>query len=283
MPPASLFAVNHRNNDASVAQKDFLNRTSRKSLHLKIVDTLHCNMRSFWVTEISTPTSADPTLEVAERQLAMLGRLALIAAEVSEAFASSAKAAAKAEDRILADEYFVPEVGRARACGAKEAAESFQKVSRALRLTLVLEMNLAEIVRDIRAGVVTSIGGLAFRGKVAETPAVQGDLQDHRRAADSCADDRESDFRSRDSNGERLVEFERLDVLSVAPFRDTVERIGVDLCVAVDWSASAVGRPDVEHKAPRPRPPGGSKRRPPESAEPSDRVELSDRMERLPP
>ena len=74
---------------------------------------------------------------------------------------------------ILAEEYFTPEVGRAKACGARDAAESLQKVQRAVRLTLVLQMKVAEIVRDINAGKLTYISPFA-RGKDAgETPADQ--------------------------------------------------------------------------------------------------------------
>ena len=56
-----------------------------------------------------------------------------MAMAASRAFTASAVASAKAAEAILADEYFMPEVGRARACGAKDAAESLQKVTRAVR------------------------------------------------------------------------------------------------------------------------------------------------------
>ena len=103
----------------------------------------------------ATSPETDPTLAVAERQLVLLGELAEIVMVAARAFGSSAVAAAEAEKMILAEECFVPEVGRARACGARDAAESLQKVARAARLTMKLQMTVAEIVRDIRAGVVT--------------------------------------------------------------------------------------------------------------------------------
>ncbi len=115
----------------------------------------------------------DPTLDIAERQLAMLGELAEMAMTTARAFTASAVASAKAAEAILDDKYFVPEVGRANACGAKDAAESLQKVTRAVRLTLMLEMKVAEIVRDIRAGVVTHIGGFAGHKDAGGTPADQ--------------------------------------------------------------------------------------------------------------
>ena len=125
----------------------------------------------------------------------MLGELAEMAMAAARAFTGSAIASAKAEEAVLADEAFVPEVGRARACGAKAAAESFQKAARAVRLTLMLEMNLAEIVRDIRAGRVTYLGGLAVR-------------KESGLDAGARADDGDRDRRSRDARTERLVDVE---------------------------------------------------------------------------
>ena len=173
----------------------------------------------------------DPTLELAQRQLAMLGELAEMAMAAARAFTGSAIASARAEEAVLADEAFVPEVGRARACGAKAAAESFQKAARAVRLTLMLEMNLAEIVRDIRAGGVTYLGGVAVR-------------KDSGLDAGARTDDGDRDRRSRDARTERLVDVERPDTLPRAPFRDTVEHICGEVGVAVDWTAWRLTPPE---------------------------------------
>ena len=202
---------------------------------------------------------ADPTLEVAERQLAMLGEVARMAMAVTRGCAAAALAASHAVEVILADEFYQPETGRARAlAGAKDAADSFQKVSRALRLTLTLEKTVAEWVRDLRAGVVPA----APPKDTGETPAVQGGLQDLRRAAGSCPYDRESDRAGAERNTERLVDIERPDILPRAPFRETVDRIGADLGVAVDRSTWSVGRAEVEYQALQPKPPGWSETRP---------------------
>ncbi len=54
---------------------------------------------------------------------------------VSRAYATASIAAAHAVEEILADEYWQPETGPPQAlAGAKDAADSSQKVSRALRL-----------------------------------------------------------------------------------------------------------------------------------------------------
>ena len=196
-----------------------------------------------------TPTD-DPTLHIAERQLAMLGELAQMAMAASRAFTASANASAKAAEAILDDEYFMPEVGRARACGAKDAAESLQKVTRAVRLTLVLEMKVAEIVRDIRTGVVTYIGGAPVR-KDAGAPT-DGPRSFSRSAgvpAGSCSDDRDR----RDRDAERLFDIERPDILPRAPYRDTVDQISADFGATVDWSAWRVRRPSPDYEGLQPR------------------------------
>jgi hypothetical protein len=171
----------------------------------------------------------DPTLALAERQLALLGQLAEMTMAVAQAFTDSAIASAKAENMILGEEWFTPEVGRAKACGARDAAESFQKATRAVRLTFMLQMNMAEIVRDIRAGHVTYLGGIAVRkdaGAPAQAPRA---LSDDR--------DRDRDHRRRDADAEHLIDIERPDTLPRAPFRDTVEHICNDVGVTVDWTA----------------------------------------------
>ena len=83
-------------------------------------------------TDAPTPET-DPVLAVAERQFVLLGEMVEIVMVAVRAFGASSVAAAEAEKRILGEEWFTPEVGRARACGAKDAAESLQKVTRALR------------------------------------------------------------------------------------------------------------------------------------------------------
>ena len=52
----------------------------------------------------------------------------------------------------MSEPWFTPEVGRARACGAKDASDSFHKVTRALRLTFMLQKTVADTVRDLRGG-----------------------------------------------------------------------------------------------------------------------------------
>ena len=215
----------------------------------------------------------DPTLAVAERQLAMLGELAEMAMAASRAFTVSAIASARAVEAILDDKFFMPEVGRANACGAKDAAESLQKVTRAVRLTLILEMKVAETVRDIRAGLITYSGGVAGRKDAGGTPTDLEIVLDRqslprssgRGPAGSCSGDRDSDVRTRDTDTERLIDIERPDIFPRAAFRETVDQIGADIGVTVDWTRWSAEAPVLEQRLLISQPPGWSESRPPAS------------------
>ena len=189
--------------------------------------------------------STDPTLEVAERQLLQLRELAEIAMAAARAFGESAVACAGAEKQIVGEDWFTPEVGRARACGARDAAESIQKVTRAARLTMKLEMAVAEMVRDIRAGIVTH-STPTHCNVVAASGTHAGGL------TGACPRDRDSDWTRQDADTERLVEFDRPETLPRAPLRDTVEEICADLGVTVDWKTWTFPPSGVDRDAVRP-------------------------------
>ena len=184
---------------------------------------------------------ADPTPAVAERQLALLGELAAIAMAAARAFGESAVAAAEAEKMILAEDCFVPEVGRARACGAKDAADSLQKVSRAVRLTMKLEMAVAEIVRDLRAGIVpvrrdeAASAGDSRRIVIGE----EIDAAAPRSAPD--ADDDGSPAPEERLYGDReRIEFDRAECLPRGAYPALVKTLAADVGAAIDWPAAAV-------------------------------------------
>ncbi len=183
----------------------------------------------------------DPVLAVAERQLVLLRELGEMAMTMSRAYLASGVASADAAKAVLADEYFIPEVGRARACGAKDAADGFQKVSRAVRLTLKLEMTVAETVRDLRAGIVTQTARPKPAG---EMSAVLEAALDRRRPAGSSSDDRDTDVTRSDMDRERLVDIEAPDHLPQASYRRLVDDLAADIGVAVDWNRATVSAPD---------------------------------------
>jgi hypothetical protein len=198
-----------------------------------------------------TPSPSSAALVVAERQLVLLGELVAVAIDVSQAFAASAKASAKAEEMILAEEYFVPEVGRAKACGARDAADSFQKIYRAVRLTFKMELAVAEMVDALREG------RAAPARDAGETPAVLAGavvLDRGRLAGSVLVDDApDRDRELHDSDRDCLVEFERPDTFRAAPFRETVEEICDDLGATVDWKDWRVEAPALEAQvAPEP-------------------------------
>ena len=182
---------------------------------------------------------ADPTLAVAERQLALLGELAQIAMAAARAFGESAVAAAEAEKMILAEDCFVPEVGRARACGAKDAADSLQKVSRAVRLTMKLEMAVAEIVRDLRAGIVpVRRDGAALAGD-SRRIVIDGEVEPVATPPDF--DDDGGPAREERLYGDReRIEFDRAECLPRGAYPALVDSLAQDVGAVVDWEAPAV-------------------------------------------
>ncbi len=170
----------------------------------------------------------------------MLGELAQMAMVVARAYAASAVAAAHAVEVILADEFWQPETGRARAlAGSRDAAEAFQKVSRALRLTLVLEKTTAETIRDLRAGVVR---------EPRVTAAVDPAHRDRSIAAGSIREepgDPAPNFDGRGPDTERLHDIERPDRPLRGSFQDSVSGLCADIGVAPDWDGWRIGAPEA--------------------------------------
>ena len=206
-------------------------------------DIAMCNyLRVTSETAPSSDLPADPVLAVAERQLVMLGELAEMAMTMSRAYVASGVASADAAKAILAEEFFIPEVGRANACGAKDAAESFQKVTRAVRLTLKLEMTVAEAVRDLRAGIVTRAAGPK---DARETPAVLQTTLDYRRPAGSCSDGRDTDATRADRDTERLVDIEYAEHLPRGFYRRLVDDLAADIRASGDWDTATLSAPHL--------------------------------------
>jgi hypothetical protein len=197
-------------------------------------------------TAPSSDICADPALAVAERQLVLLGELVELAMQVSRAYAASAIAAAEAEAKIVSEPWFTPEVGRARACGAKEASASFDKVTRALRLTCMLQKTVAETVRDLRAGIVAAPKAAASArdekpariviDETAAAPAPRRDTDDEGRAA-----------RVERPGGERerLFDVERRDRLPRGAYCKIVDDLAADIGATVDWDSATVSAPDL--------------------------------------
>ncbi len=213
--------------------------------------------------DAATP-STDPTLAIAELQLAILAEVVQMSLAVSRGYAAASLAAANAVEVILADEFWQPETGRAGAlAGAREAADSFQKVTRSLRLSMKLQMETAETVRDLRAGIVPQRKAASpFDLKDAGgTPACPETLV-RRRPAGSCDAADNPDLDRLETDLERLVEFDRPNGPARASFREKVDEICLDIGIAPDWKAWRIGRPP-KFQPLAPRPPGWSECRPP--------------------
>ena len=186
---------------------------------------------------------------------------------VARASAHAAVAAAHAVEVILADDFWQPETGRARAlAGSKDAAEAFQKVSRSLRLTYALERSVAEGLCDLRAGVPIKAREAApayliqlMRDEVDQATSPTAELPQ-----DEIETDRPTSVSERaGANAERLREYDRPDRLRAAGFQTTVNGLCAEIGAEVDWASWAINTRPLDDQPVRPKPPGWSETRPP--------------------
>ena len=206
----------------------------------------------------SSDVCTDPALAVAERQLVLLGELAELTMQVSRVYAAAATAAAEAEAKIVSEPWFTPEVGRARACGAKDASHSFHKVTRALRLTMVLQKTVAETVRDLRAGIVAPTKAAAsVRGEKPARIVIDESPSPAPSAPTRDTDDEGRAARVERPGGERerLFDVERPERLPRGAYCKIVDDLAADIGASVDWDSSTVSVPDVVRHDPERREP----------------------------
>ncbi len=195
---------------------------------------------------------------------------------VSRCYAHAAVAASAAVETILADEFWQPETGRARAlAGARDAADAFQKVSRSLRLTLRLELETAEAVRDLRAGIVTRRDGkspafadpFGLAALFAAPPA--SPMTSATKPAPERADaDSEGPFaRDERRGGEREgAEFDRPDRVYPRGLVTNLDGRRAEVGAACDWSKVAPARAKPVHRPFEPKPVGWETKPTPEYA-----------------
>jgi hypothetical protein len=160
---------------------------------------------------------------------------------VSRAYAHLAAAAAAAAEAVVADEFYQPETERARAlAGAKDAADGYQKVTRSLRLTLILKRAAAEDLSARRQGLVPD------RKPNTAPVALSSPREDHASAA-PAAERRDSDD-DRAATPERVgaecerAEFDRPDRPYPRGFEATVNGVCADIGAAVDWGSMSLDR-----------------------------------------
>ena len=169
---------------------------------------------------------------------------------VSRAYAHLAVAATAAAEAVVADEYYQPETERARAralAGAKDAADGFQKVSRSLRLTLMLQTVIAEAVNNPRPGVVRE----PSRAAGPSTTSI------------SECDTKDGEGPSANLESARL-ERERREFDRPYPtgFEATVNGVVANIGATVDWATMTL-RPDPLQYKPFVEKPLGYETRPP--------------------
>jgi hypothetical protein len=167
--------------------------------------------------------SPDASVVLAESRLRMLRRLAEIGMELAE--------------RTLNTETAAAEKGR-------DPADSFARLSRAIRLTLILEAKTEAELRDLRAGVVRVREEerirTAERHEAAATKEAQERAVKVRELVAEAAEFEIAD--AYEFAGRYVALHERLDEdpayedLSGRPLRETVERLCKDLMLTPDWS-----------------------------------------------
>ena len=190
----------------------------------------------------TVPPSCDPpapadaaagAIAQAERRLAMLRRLADLGMTLAEELAGRA----------------VP--GADRPEPKHDPAESFARISRAVRLTLALEARLEQDLAALRAGGVPTAAGAAApdawifpddpgRLKTRDHPSAHRNrIRDNVWDAinhETAINDLKPSTEILDNLHERLTEGERYDAFLFRPLRESVEAICKDLGLTPDWS-----------------------------------------------
>ena len=180
-----------------------------------------------------TPASPeDAAIQRTERQLRMLEELAEIGMDLARAL----RRRVEAETDTPADEP-PPAAGR-------DPADAFQRLSRAIRLTLALQTRVGEALRALIAGEAAAVEirrvetvRRTDEAKAQRREAVRDrvlDLVEHAMAAE--IDDDEALNDCHEALEERLEEDEAYADYAEAPLRETVERLCADLGLAPDWS-----------------------------------------------
>ncbi|MEO8926586.1 MAG: hypothetical protein ABI306_05425 [Caulobacteraceae bacterium] len=184
---------------------------------------------------------ASPSILRAERQLRMLEELARIGMDLARALGRRAEAEAEAAGEAVDA---VPNAAPQPAT-QRDPADAFQRISRAIRLTLALEMRTDETLRALQAGEATAEAArreaAIRRAEAAKTRCRQA-VEEKVRAVVSHAitaeiEGDEALDACHEALDERLEDDESYEDLADKPLRQTVERLCADLGLSPDWSA----------------------------------------------
>jgi hypothetical protein len=227
----------------------------------------------------------DCALIAAERQLEVLNELVEMTIVVSRAYAHAAVAAAAAVEAVVADEFYQPETARARALtGARDAADSYQKVTRSLRLTLVLQTSVADDLRDRRLGIVSEREAM-------RAPVGRPNVQPSEAAATPLAERRDRDASclatlERIGAERERAEFDRPDRTDrpyPSGFTATVNGVRADIGGPVDWRSVNLDRMAPAYEPFVKKPVGWETRPPPPEYAAKKAKRLTTRDGRPPP
>jgi hypothetical protein len=196
----------------------------------------------------ATPDPRAAEIQRAERQLLMLDRMAELGMELAEAVQRRAVAEASAPVTVTTEP--------ARPLN-REPGEIFVRVTRAVRLTLAMQMSLQKTIRTLReapaAEATPAAGGPADYDNDRGTAWVPGYWRKHHSetndgsrkdlvrdlvwdVANHDIDDIFKAQRTLSELHERLKETETYDEFLFQPLRETVEAVCADLGLTPDWS-----------------------------------------------
>ncbi len=188
--------------------------------------------------DLDAPETPDVAMLVAERQLRLLQELSEIGMDLARALRDKAVADAATPGGETGAEAAKPTVKPI------DPAAAFAGLSRAIRLTLMLETRAAEALKAIRAGVAIEVQARrASTARQAEA-AVEQRRDAHRQrverlvrnVADREIDDIDELEDLHEALAERLDDDPAYRDLDRLPLRETVERLCADLQITPDWS-----------------------------------------------
>ncbi len=193
-------------------------------------------------------------IQRAERQLLMLDRMAELGMELAEALQLRAVAEATAAAKAVESGVAVESESRPL---NKEPGETFVRVTRAVRLTLAMQMTLEKTIRTLREAPATeatpAADGPAGYDNDRGTRWVPGYYRKHHSETnDGSRTDKVRDLvwdvanhgihdifeaqKTLSALHERLRETETYDTILYRPLKETVEAVCADLGLTPDWS-----------------------------------------------
>ncbi|HSZ53666.1 MAG TPA: hypothetical protein VK801_19020 [Caulobacteraceae bacterium] len=196
--------------------------------------------------DAATAEAPDPAILRAEWRLRMIEELAEIGMDLARGLHHQALAAADPAEPAAADTPETPTTSSARraAVPGDDPAETFARLSRAVRLSLALHARTDEALRALRAGAAAEVEARRAQARKQAADEDEARSKSHRdtverlviEAAEREVEDDESLGAVIDALEERLEQDEAYWDLDQMPLREAVERLCADLELTPDWS-----------------------------------------------